>query len=214
MLDYKSVSLANQVFETIERNILNGVYPAGSSLSESKLSEELGVSRTPIREALSKLESEMLISSTSAGTIVLGITKYDVEDMFFVKKQLEPFAFRLAADNITDEALARLKHIIEQQEFYAMKKDTESMRNLDTEFHDIIYSQAKSPVLFSILSPNHHKLLKFRKDSLEKSDRILHSVEEHTALYEALKARDGEKAEKLMREHIEHTYDNLKKEAL
>ena len=95
-----------------------------------------------------------------------------------------------------------------------MKKDTENMRNLDTQFHDIIYAQAKSPVLFSILSPNHHKLLKFRKDSLEKSDRILHSVEEHTALYEALKARDGEKAETLMREHIENTYENLKKEAL
>ena len=214
MLDYKSVSLANQVFETIERNIVNGVYPAGSILSESKLSEELGVSRTPIREALTKLEVEKLISTSAAGTIVLGITKYDVEDMFFVKKQLEPFAFRLAADNISDEALDKLRNIIEQQEFYAMKKDTEATRNLDTQFHDIIYSQAKSPVLFSILSPNHHKLLKFRKDSLEKSDRILHSVEEHTALYEALKERDGEKAEKLMREHIEHTYENLKKEAL
>lgn len=214
MLDYKSVSLANQVFETIEKNIVNGVYPAGSTLSESKLSEELGVSRTPIREALTKLEAEKLIATSAAGTIVLGITKYDVEDMFFVKKQLEPFAFRLAAENITDEALAKLKNIIEQQEFYAMKKDTENMRNLDTQFHDIIYSQANSPVLFSILSPNHHKLLKFRKDSLERRNRILHSVEEHTALYEALKARDGIKAEDLMKKHIENTYENLKKEAL
>ena len=69
MIDYKSLSLANQVFETIEKNILDGVYNAGEVISESKLSEELGVSRTPIREALSRLESERLISTTPSGTV-------------------------------------------------------------------------------------------------------------------------------------------------
>ena len=80
MIDYKSMSLANQVFETIERNILNGVYPQGDVLSESRLSEELGVSRTPIREALTRLETEKLISTTPMGAVVLGITDKDVKD--------------------------------------------------------------------------------------------------------------------------------------
>ena len=92
MIDYKSMSLANQVFETIERNILNGVYPQGDVLSESRLSEELGVSRTPIREALTKLETEKLIATTPMGALVLGITDKDVKDMFQVKLHLDPLA--------------------------------------------------------------------------------------------------------------------------
>lgn len=210
MIDYKSVSLANQVFEAIEKNILNGVYAKGEIISESKLSEELGVSRTPIREALLKLESEMLIASSPAGTVVLGITARDVDDMYFVKQRLEPTAFRLAAENISEQALKKLKHNLEQQEFYAAKKDSESMRNLDTEFHDIIYAESGSPVLLSILSPNHHKLMKFRKVSLDKSDRMHYSVSEHCAIYEAIAQHDSQKTESLITEHILHAYNNLK----
>lgn len=212
MIDYRTVSLANQVFEAIEKNILNGVYSPGEVLSESRLSKELGVSRTPIREALGRLESEKLISASPAGSIVLGITRQDVEDMFFVKKNLEPAAFRRAAKNISDETLGKLKHNLEQQEFYAAKRDSENLKNLDTEFHDIIYEASGSPILFSILSPNHHKLLKFRKASLEKSNRIPYSYSEHVAIYDALLARDEEAVEKLMKEHIENAYSNLKKE--
>ena len=212
MIDYKSVSLANQVFTVVENNIINGVYPSGEVLSESRLSKELGVSRTPIREALRRLEVERLISSSPNGSVVLGITKQDVEDMFLVKKSLEPEAFRRAAENISPEALERLKHNLEKQEFYAAKRDSENLKNLDTEFHDIIYEQSGSPVLFSILSPNHHKLLKFRKASLEKSNRIPYAYSEHVAIYNALCERDGDKVAKLMMEHVIHAYENLNKE--
>lgn len=212
MIDYKKTSLANQVFEAIEKSILTGYYKKGEVLSESTLSEELGVSRTPVREAILRLENEMLVATTPSGTIVLGITDEDVEDMFLVKKSLEPLAFKRAATFITDEALEKLKNIIEQQEFYASKGDVEVLQNLDTEFHDLIYAYSKSPVLYSILSPNHHKLLKFRRASLEKRGRIMHSVEEHFALFNALSARDGDKAEALMREHIDHSYNNLKED--
>ena len=78
MIDYKSVSLANQVYERIENNILNGVYEQGEIISEVRLSEELGVSRTPIREALARLQSDRLIGDSPAGTVVLGITEKDV----------------------------------------------------------------------------------------------------------------------------------------
>ena len=87
MIDYKTISLANQVYERIESNILNGVYEKGEIISESKLSEELGVSRTPIREALARLQNDLLIGDSPAGTVVLGITGKDVEDMFVVKRR-------------------------------------------------------------------------------------------------------------------------------
>ena len=211
MIDYKNLSLANQVYDAIEQNILNGVYASGEIISESKLSEELGVSRTPVREAMARLENERLIGITPSGTVVLGITDRDVRDMFEVKLHLEPIVSVMASQNISQEALAKLKDIIDQQEFYASKHNTERIRNLDTEFHELIYSECGSPVFQSILSPIHHKLLKYRKASLEKSDRSYHSVEEHMAIYEALKAKDRMQVEMLMLEHIRHAYENIKK---
>lgn len=211
MIDYKNLSLANQVYDAIEQNILNGVYASGEIISESKLSEELGVSRTPVREAMARLENERLIGITPSGTVVLGITDRDVRDMFEVKLHLEPIVSVMASQKISQEALAKLKDIIDQQEFYASKHNTERIRNLDTEFHDLIYSECGSPVFQSILSPIHHKLLKYRKASLEKSDRSYHSVEEHMAIYEALKAKDRMQVEMLMLEHIRHAYENIKK---
>lgn len=209
MIDYKSMSLANQVFETIEKNILTGVYPQGDVLSESRLSEELGVSRTPIREALTRLESEKLISTTPMGAVVLGITEQDVKDMFQVKLHLDPIIVKLTAANISDEALERLKDNVEQQFFYDSKGNKQKLRDLDTEFHDIIYAESKSPVLAGILTGIHHKLLKYREASLQSNDRSRHTVEEHQAIYHALKARDNMKVDLIVLQHINHTYDTI-----
>ena len=211
MIDYKSQSLANQVYETIERNILNGVYSKGEVISEMKLSEELGVSRTPIREAMTRLETERLIETTSTGTVVVGITDKDVRDMFQVKLHLDPLIMKMAATNISAHALEMLKENLEQQEFYNKKGNTEKLRDLDTEFHDIIYAESKSPILQHILTGIHHKLLKYRKASLDKSDRSDHSVEEHEAIYEALAARDEMRIELLVLQHINHSYDTIMK---
>ncbi len=211
MIDYKSQSLANQVYETIERNILNGVYSKGAVISEMKLSEELGVSRTPIREAMTRLETERLIETTSTGTIVVGISDKDVKDMFQVKLHLDPLIMKMAATNISAHALEKLKENLEQQEFYNSKGNTEKLRDLDTEFHDIIYAESKSPILQHILTGIHHKLLKYRKASLDKSDRSDHSVEEHEAIYEALAARDEMRIELLVLQHINHSYDTIMK---
>lgn len=209
MIDYKSMSLANQVFETIEKNILTGVYPQGDILSESRLSEELGVSRTPIREALTRLESEKLISTTPMGALVLGITEKDVKDMFQVKLHLDPIIVRLTAENISDEALEKLKDNVEQQFFYDSKGNKQKLRDLDTEFHDIIYAESKSPVLQGILTGIHHKLLKYRESSLQCNDRSRHTVEEHEAIYNALKSRDAMKVDLIVLQHINHTYDTI-----
>ena len=113
---------------------------------------------------------------------------------------------------MSDEALEKLKANLEKQEFYAAKRDSENIKNLDTEFHDIIYEESGSPILFSVLSQNHHKLLKFRKASLEKSNRIPGAFREHVAIYEALAERDGEKVARLMMEHVIHAYENITKE--
>ena len=211
MIDYKSLSLANQVYQQIEKNILSGVYKAGEIISESKLSEELGVSRTPIREAIARLENDKLIGITPSDTVVLGITDEDVADMFAVKRALEPMVVKMAAMNISDEDLAKLKEILDQQEFYQEKKNIEKVRNLDTQFHDIIYSASGSPIFQAVLSPIHHKLMKYRKDSLTNEGRSRYSIEEHVKIYEAIQAGNQEKIEELVLKHVDQAYKSIQK---
>lgn len=210
MIEYKSVSLANQVFETLEHSILNGTYAIGEVISEKRLSEELGVSRTPIREALGRLMEEDLVADSPAGTVVLGITDKDVDDAFEVKRRIEIMATRWAARAMTQEQLKAMKNIIDQQEFFAQKNDDEKVRDLDTEFHDLIYDACGSPVVRGILSPLHHKMHKFRRASLAHEHRIKESVKEHEAIYEAIVSGDTDKVEMLMLTHIDHAYQGMK----
>lgn len=209
MIDYKTVSLANQVYEKIEESILNGVYAPGEVISENKLSADLGVSRTPIREALARLQADRLVDDSPCGTVVLGITQQDVEDMFAVKRRMEAMVTGQTAVRISEEGLARLRDILEQQEFYAGKGNAEKVRNLDTAFHDVIYGECGSRTFQAILSPIHHKLAKYRKASLEQDDRIFRSVEEHKAIFDAIAEKDVKEVENLMQLHIGHAYDSI-----
>ncbi len=210
MLEYKSVSLANQVFEQLEVSILNGTYQKGEILSEQRLAGELGVSRTPIREAISRLTFEHLIKDTPQGNMVVGISERDVSDMFEVKRRIEVLATRWTALNISEKGLSELKDIVDQQEFFAQKNDAIKVRDLDTEFHDVIYKESGSAVMENILSPIHHKLMKFRRASLEIEHRIMDSVAEHREIYEAIKAGDEDALDVLVLSHIEHAYQNIR----
>lgn len=210
MLEYKSVSLANQVFEQLEVSILNGTYQKGEILSEQRLAGELGVSRTPIREAISRLTFERLIKDTPQGNMVVGISERDVSDMFEVKRRIEVLVTRWTALNISEKGLGELKDIVDQQEFFAQKNDAIKVRDLDTEFHDVIYKESGSAVMENILSSIHHKLMKFRRASLEIEHRIMDSVAEHREIYEAIKAGDEDALDVLVLSHIEHAYQNIR----
>lgn len=209
MIDYKKISLSNQIFEKIEEGILHGRYPLGSIISPENAASDLRVGLGTVKEALIRLETEKLIENTAEGFKVLGITAADIEDMFNVKRKLETSATVLAAQNISDEELSALGDILVQQEKAVEEDDVDKVKNLDTRFHDIIYSGCGSTTYEIILSPIHHKLSKCRKASLEKKDRIVNSVREHSRVYEAMTKRDIKEVEKYMLEHIEHAYTSI-----
>ena len=118
MKDLRTVTLADQVFERLESDIIQGVYPRGEVLTELKLVEQLNVSRTPIREALRRLAQERLIADTGKGSVVLGITAEDLVDIMDIRCKIEGLASYYAAKNATPEGLERLRHIMDLQEFY------------------------------------------------------------------------------------------------
>lgn len=212
MIEYKSVSLAQQVFEKIEYNILSGKYEIGEIISEKRLSNELGVSRTPVRESLRRLMEENLVAESPRGTIVLGITEKDVDDAYEVKKMIEIPAAIKAGENIDNEGIKKIMDIVEQQEFYAQKGDKEKLSNLDTDFHDLIYSYCGSRVLEGILKPLNHKIIKFRQASLEYNEnRVPKSIDEHRKIAEAMKNKDAKSIEKSMLIHIENAHESAVK---
>ncbi len=209
MYHHKSVSLADQIFEKLEKDILIGKYSYGEILTENKLSEELGVSRTPIREALRRLQQEKLIVDSSKGSKVLGISSEDIADIYTIRMPLECMAITRFIENITDESLNKLKDIVDVQEFYGSRKDFEHISDKDSEFHEAIYYNCGSHILAETLIPLHRKVVKFRKASIEHSDRAQKSITEHKKLYKAISERDVKRAVELITNHINNARESI-----
>ena len=165
MMEHRSVSIADQVFEKLEHDILSGEYARGEVLTETRLSEKLGVSRTPIREALRRLEQEHIIEMRSKGAVVIGISREDIDAIYEIRQRIEGMAARYAAQNVTDSALHELKEIVDLQEFYVEKGDADNIKNMDSAFHEKIYQLCGSTPLCDTLSSLHRKILKYRRAS-------------------------------------------------
>ena len=211
MTQFKTTSLADRVFAKLENDIIFGVYPRGEILTELKLVEQLGVSRTPIREALHRLEEERLIEDTGKGSRVLGITLDDLTDLLNIRLRIEGLATYYATKNITDEGLRELAHVLDLQEFYFSKHDTEHIREMDDQFHALLCRLSKRNVITDTLMPLYRKTQRFRKASIEDQARTAEVVQEHRKIYDAIAARDAELAEVLTVEHIAHAKASMLK---
>lgn len=211
MLEHKTISLAEQVFDRLENDILIGKYQRGEVLTELKLVSDLGVSRTPVREALHRLEQEHVIEITSKGILILGVTENDLEDIFAIRLRIEGMASAFAARNMNADQLAELKEMLELQEFYVGKQDPERIKTMDSKFHQLIYRYCGSAVLNDTLLPLHKKVQKYRRVSVEDNARAQQSAREHRAIFEAIEARNEELAEKYTTEHIANAANHILK---
>lgn len=201
-MEHKMVSIADQIFDELEKAILTGEYERGDILTEIKLSEKMGVSRTPIREALRRLDQERIIEITAKGAKVIGINDRDIADIYDIRLRIEGMASFLAAQRRSEEDLQRLKQILDLQEFYTKKEDADQIKNYDSEFHLALYQISQCPTLLDTLEPLHRKVIKFRKVSVAHPGRAQKSFAEHKAIYDAIAEGDAINAEKLTCEHI------------
>ena len=207
-----SASLEEKVYLSLEEQIISQKLRPGESVTEMKLSRELGVSRTPVREALQRLDREGLIKLIpNKGAVVLGITEQDLIDIYKIRMRLEGLAARIAAEK-RDEAFCReLCDNVDLTGFYMAKGDIEKVKNLDSEFHDIIYRSCDSRMLGKTLSELHRYIASYRKLSLAASGRIDRSLSEHKEIYDAIAAGNADAADALMSEHVERALENLLK---
>lgn len=202
MEKHKPTSLAEQVFLHLEEDILSGTYPRGAILSEAMLVEHLGVSRTPVREALFRLEEEHLIDNTPKGAVVLGVTTEDLIDIYEIRLRVEGLAAAFAATRASDEDLKELTEVIRLQEYYVSTHDADRIKSYDSSFHEVIYRLSGSAVLRDLLIPLHKKVQKYRKTSVESDSRAFDSLSEHMAIYNAILQHDPVRAEESMRRHV------------
>lgn len=208
-------SLRGRVFCKIREDILSGKYREHEELREVAIGEELGVSRTPVREAFRQLELEGLIQIVpNKGAYVTGITAKDVEDIYMIRSLLEGLCAKWATDHITEEQLEELEENVYLADFHAKKGHLDQMAELDNRFHQILYESCNSKQLARLLEDFHEYVLRVRRKTLANGGRGKVSNDEHRQIMEAIKAKDKDRAEALANRHIINAYDNMVKNGL
>ncbi len=192
-------AVANRIREMIRKGDLT----TGQRIVEKRLCEELGVSRTPLREALRTLSSEGLVELVpNRGAFVSKPTMAEVRDMFEAMSVLEGTCARLAAERMSDADLDRLERLHQRLEQAYAKRDPEAYIQANHAYHTLVQKAAGNRTLDGILSGLRHKVFLHRYRQLYQPDRFRASMEEHRRLLQAFRRRDPEAAERLMREHL------------
>ncbi len=208
-------SLRGRVFNKLREDILSGKYEDYEELKEVAIGEEMGVSRTPVREAFRQLELEGLIQIIpNKGAYVTGITEKDVKDIYMIRSLLEGLCARWATEHITEEQMEEMEENVYLAKFHAEKGHLEQLAELDNRFHDILYEACNSKILEHQLKDFHQYVLRVRKKTLSSANRGPRSNEEHERIMEAIKAGDASLAESLANKHIINAYENMVKNGL
>lgn len=199
--------LAENLYTQIQMDIIKGILPADKKLTEQSLCEQYKVSRTPVREALRQLEIEGLVENIpNRGAFVVGFTSQDIKDIFELRKTYEIQAVKWAIERINDDELDELGEIFEFMEFYTKKHDIDKMLNINSNFHQLIYTASKNKMLRQVLS-SYQMYIKYSRNIVSYDNDYLETVlEEHRDIYEAFLQKNEELAVKSMQAHMDNSY--------
>lgn len=205
-----SYSLRGRVFTRLREDILTGRYKENDELKEVNIGKDLGVSRTPVREALRQLELEGLVRIIpNKGAYVTGISDQDIEDIFVIRSYLEGLCAAWACKNISKEQLESLEEIIFLARFHVEKEHFEQVVELDNRFHQLLYAASGSRILSHVLNDYHHYAQRARVVNLSETERAKQSISEHENIVAAIKKKDAAAAEKYAHEHIEASIQRM-----
>jgi len=200
--------LREMVFESLREAIILGKLRPGERLMEIQLAEEMGVSRTPVREAIRKLELEgFVVMVPRKGAYVAGISVKDIVDVFEVRAALEGLAAGLAAERITSEEMDQLERSL--LKINSSEENLDAVVEGDTSFHSLIYQASRNQRLVQIITHLQEQIQRFRMTSLSQPGRTKIALDEHKKIVEAISDRNIELAQNLAREHIENAEHSL-----
>ena len=197
--------LRDVVFNTLRQAILRGELKPGERLMEIQLANKLGVSRTPIREALRKLELEGLVNMVPRkGAEVADITEKSLRDVLEVRKALEELSVQLACEKITEEEIEELKRVAERFKDTLHDQDVTKIAEADVAFHDVIYTATDNQKLILLLNNLREQMYRYRVEYLKKEEAYPQLIAEHEELIDNISKRNKEEATRIMCEHIDN----------
>ncbi|NNG07650.1 MAG: GntR family transcriptional regulator [Desulfobacteraceae bacterium] len=195
--------LGHYVFENLKQAIVRGDFSPGNRLVESRIAEAMGISRTPVREAIHKLEREGLIKKLpQGGFYVLNLSREEIEETFGIRSVLESYAARLAAIKHQKEELEPLEEKIEAFQYFLNRGEMEALLKINTEFHGLLYAMSRSPKLVKMINDLQDQIYRFRRIILKIETMAKTSNDDHRQMLSAMKVRDADKVETLVRQHI------------
>jgi DNA-binding GntR family transcriptional regulator len=199
----KRNSLREEVYLSLKKSILHGKLEPGGHLIEEQLAGQLDISRTPVREALHKLDRDGLVTSLpKGGFVVREFTREDVEEIFGIRSALESYAAYLASRHITPERISRLEQKLDESEKALRKGDHDRVVQLNTEFHDLLYQSSQSRKLAEMIGTFRDYFYRYRSGLLHIKNATMHSNKDHRDMLEAMKKRNPTLAERLVRKHL------------
>ena len=197
--------LRDVVFNTLRQAILRGELKPGERLMEIQLANKLGVSRTPIREAIRKLELEgLVLMIPRKGAEVAEITEKSLRDVLEVRRALEELAVELVCEKITEEQIQDLKDAAEEFKESLESGDITRIAEADVKFHDVIYMATDNQKLIQLLNNLREQMYRYRVEYLKDIAVRRTLAEEHRSICQALKAKDEKKALDYIRVHIDN----------
>lgn len=206
-------SLGRSVFENLKRAIVKGDLTPDSRVVESRVAEALGISRTPVREAIHKLEREGLVrQGPKGGFFVAGLTSEDMEETFGIRSVLESYAAKLAAIRHLEGELRPLEEKLEAYQESLDRGNLDALPRINTEFHDLLYGLSRSPKLIKMINGLRDHILRFRLVILKIEEMAKLSNEDHCMMLRAIKGRDAAGVEKLVKKHILRGQDIILRE--
>jgi DNA-binding GntR family transcriptional regulator len=205
-----TLPVREKVYHYLKSSILSGHFDPGERLTEEHLAKKLKVSRTPVREALHKLESEGLIKPRKKrGFIASQDSKEEVEELLELRAVLEGYALRLICESISEEIPEQLNGLIEKAEDALKRNRIDEVFKWNTEFHDTLHGLVSDRHRLYDLIVNMRKyVLRYRKDTLQYPDGGKRAIEGHRKIVLALRLRDPGLCERIMREHIKEAKED------
>ena len=197
--------LRDVVFKTLRQAILRGELKPGERLMEIQLANKLGVSRTPIREAIRKLELEgLVLMIPRKGAEVADITEKSLKDVLEVRRALEELSVKLTCDRITKEEIKELEQAAENFRKTMKSKDITEIAEADVRFHDVIYTATKNQKLIQLLNNLHEQMYRYRIEYLKDEEVYPKLLKEHKEIIERINRGEKEEAARIVCEHIDN----------
>ena len=202
--------LRDVVFNTLRRAILRGELKPGERLMEIQLANKLGVSRTPIREAIRKLELEgLVLMIPRKGAEVAEITEKNLRDVLEVRGALEELAVQLACERMDKEKLKELHAAADHFREILDSDDITAIGEADEAFHDVIFAATDNTRLVQLLNNLREQMYRYRIEYLKKKECHPQLLEEHAAIMKAIEEHDKEKATRITGQHINNQVDTV-----